>query len=105
MKLRNHSLIKRINRARIMNAIRVNSPIARSQIATKTQLDRKSITNFVNELVAENLVAESGKMENVSGRPYSMLKFVDNYVAGIYIAPHLCRGVLDRFLRQYYRFA
>ena len=97
MKLRNHSLIKRINRARIMNAIRVNSPIARSQIATKTQLDRKSITNFVNELVAENLVAESGKMENVSGRPYSMLKFVDNYVAGIYIAPHLCRGVLIDF--------
>jgi len=97
MKLRNHSLIKRINRARIMNTIRVSSPIARSQIATKTQLDRKSITNFVNELVSENLVTESGKMENVSGRPYSMLKFVDNYVAGIYIAPHLCRGVLIDF--------
>jgi len=97
MKLRNHSLIKRINRARIMNTIRVNSPIARSQIATKTQLDRKSITNFVNELIDENLVTESGKMENVSGRPYSMLKFIDNYVAGIYIAPHLCRGILIDF--------
>ena len=94
MKLRNHSLIKRINRARIMNAIRVCSPIARSQIATKTQLDRKSITNFVTELIDEELVIESGKRENVSGRPYSMLKFADNYVAGIYIAPHLCRGVL-----------
>jgi N-acetylglucosamine repressor len=77
-----------------MNTIRENSPIARSQIATKTQLDRKSITNFINELIDEKLVIESGKMENVSGRPYSMLKFVDNYVAGIYIAPHLCRGVL-----------
>lgn len=97
MKLRNHSLIKRINRARIMNVIRLCSPIARSQIATKTQLDRKSITNFVNELIEENLVVESGKMENVSGRPYSMLKFVDNYVAGIYIAPHLARGVLIDF--------
>jgi predicted NBD/HSP70 family sugar kinase len=97
MKLRNHSLIKRINRARIMNVIRLCSPIARSQIATKTQLDRKSITNFINELLEENLVTESGKMENVSGRPYSMLKFVDNYAAGIYIAPHLCRGVLIDF--------
>jgi len=97
MKLRNHSLIKRINRARIMNTIRVSSPIARSQIATKAQLDRKSITNFVNELIDENLVTESGKKENVSGRPYSMLKFIDNYVAGIYIAPHLCRGILIDF--------
>ena len=97
MNLRNHSLIKRINRARIMNAIRIGSPIARSQIATKTQLDRKSITNFITELLDEKLVVESGKMENVSGRPYSMLKFVDNFVAGIYIAPHLCRGVLIDF--------
>ncbi len=97
MTLRNHSLIKRINRSRIMNTIRVCSPIARSQIAAKTQLDRKSITNFVTELLDENLVVESGKMENVSGRPYSMLKFVDNFVAGIYIAPHLCHGVLIDF--------
>jgi predicted NBD/HSP70 family sugar kinase len=97
MKLRNHSLIKRINRAKILNTIRLCSPIARSQIASKTQLDRKSITNFVTELLDENLILESGKMENVSGRPYSMLKFVDNYVAGIYIAPHLCRGVLIDF--------
>lgn len=80
-----------------MNTIRVSSPIARSQIATKTQLDRKSITNFITELIDEKLVAESGKMENVSGRPYSMLKFVDNFVAGIYVAPHLCRGVLIDF--------
>ncbi|MDD5728330.1 MAG: hypothetical protein PHV59_07195, partial [Victivallales bacterium] len=97
MTLRNHSLIKRINRARIMNTIRQFSPIARSQIAVQTQLDRKSVTNFINELLEENLVTESGKMENVSGRPYSLLKFVDNYVAGIYIAPRFCRGVLIDF--------
>jgi predicted NBD/HSP70 family sugar kinase len=80
-----------------MNAIRVNSPIARSEIASQTQLDRKSITNFITELLDEKLVIEFGKKENVSGRPYSMLKFADNFVAGIYIAPHLCRGVLIDF--------
>ena len=80
-----------------MNAIRVNSPIARSEIAAETQLDRKSITNFITELLDEKLVVESGKKENISGRPYSLLKFADNFVAGIYIAPHLCRGVLIDF--------
>ncbi|MDD5599582.1 MAG: ROK family transcriptional regulator [Victivallaceae bacterium] len=97
MKLRNHSLIKRINRSRVMNVIRVNSPIARSEIAAETQLDRKSITNFITELLDEKLVIESGRKENISGRPYSLLKFADNFVAGIYIAPHLCRGVLIDF--------
>ncbi|MDD5699182.1 MAG: ROK family protein [Victivallaceae bacterium] len=97
MTLRNHSLIKRINRGRIMNAIRIGSPVARSQIAARVQLDRKSITNFINELIAEGLVMESGKVGNIAGRPYSMLKFADNFAAGIHIAPHLCCGVLIDF--------
>lgn len=92
--LKNHSLIKEINRAKILDTIRRNPLVARSQIADKTDLDRKSITNFVNELLAENLIEEAGRKENSAGRPFTMLRFKEKYVAGIYIAPRFIRGVL-----------
>jgi predicted NBD/HSP70 family sugar kinase len=94
MDLRNHSLIKQINRAKILNVIRESSPIARSQIAEKTGLDRKSITNFITELLSDGLVEEAGKQDNPSGRPYTMLKFKDKFAIGIYLAPHYARGIL-----------
>lgn len=94
IQLKNHSLIKNINRTKILNAIRENKPIARSQIAEKTDLDKKSITNFVTELLHEGLIEEAGKKDNVSGRPFTMLEFREKYVMGIYIAPHFSRGVL-----------
>ncbi len=92
--LKNHSLIKNINRVKILNAIRKNKPIARSQIAEIVGLDKKSITNFVTELLNEGLIEETGKKDNMSGRPYTMLEFRQKYVMGIYIAPHFSRGVL-----------
>lgn len=93
MKLQNHSLIKQINRARILDTIRKEKLIARSQIADITGLDRKSITNFVTELLQDGLIEEAGKQDNVSGRPFVMLRFKEFYSVGIYIAPHFCRGV------------
>lgn len=94
MSLKNHSLIKQINRAKILNVIRKKSPIARSQIADETTLDKKSITNFVNELMREDLIEEAGKLERAAGRPFTMLQFKPHYVAGVYLAPYYVSGVL-----------
>lgn len=92
--LKNHSLIKKINRVKVLNAIREHKPVARSQIAEIVGLDKKSITNFVTELLNEGLIEETGKKDNMAGRPYTMLEFRQKYVMGIYIAPHFSRGVL-----------
>ena len=94
MALKNHSLIKRINRAKILDAIRKKSPIARSQLAEATSLDKKSITNFVTELLEDGLIEEAGKQERASGRPFTMLRFKKHYVVGIYVAPYFASGVL-----------
>jgi N-acetylglucosamine repressor len=94
MSLKNHSLIKQINRARILNAIRLKSPIARSQLADATSLDKKSITNFVTELLSDGLIEEAGKQEKTSGRPFTMLRFKTQYVVGVYVAPYFASGVL-----------
>ncbi len=94
MKLKNHSLIKRINRAKILNAVRQKSPIARSQLADATSLDKKSITNFVTELLKDGIIEEAGKQEKTSGRPFTMLRFKTHYVAGVYVSPHFAGGIL-----------
>ena len=95
VELRNHTLIKRINRVKILNAIRLHSPIARSQIADMTRLDRKSLTNFISEFLVEGIVAEAGKQEQSMGRPFTMLRFAEGLAAGgIYIAPDMTAGVL-----------
>jgi len=69
------TLVKRINRARIMNAIRLHSPISRSEIARGVGLDRKTITNLVAELVADGAVLEVGRRKAEKGRPVTLLEF------------------------------
>ncbi len=92
--LKNHSLIKKINRCKILNTLRLNPLVARSQIAEITELDKKSITNFITELMADKMVEEAGRKESSSGRPFTMLRFCEKYVVGIYMGPHHIRGVL-----------
>ncbi len=93
--LRNQALMKRLNRVRILNAIRRNSPIARAQIADLTGLDRKSLTNFVNEFLAEGLVEETGSPPRKGmGRPFTMLEFSRRLVMGIEISAGCVGGVM-----------
>jgi|APSaa5957512576_1039674.scaffolds.fasta_scaffold11623_2 N-acetylglucosamine repressor len=58
-----------------MNVIRLHSPVPRADIADLTSLDRKSVTNLVNELLAEGLVLEAGKRSTGKGRPLTLLEF------------------------------
>ena len=94
MKLKNHSLIKSINRAIVLNKIRTKSPISRSQIAKETELDKKSITNFVTMLLKEGLVQETGKIGASAGRPSTMLTFTDKFVSGIYVSPEFIEVIV-----------
>jgi N-acetylglucosamine repressor len=92
-----HALMKRINRAKVLNAIRVHSPLSRSEIAGFAALDKKSITNFVGELSQSQLVQEIGKRQNSQGRPFTLLSFHPSRhaVLGISIEPQAVIGVLQ----------
>lgn len=93
MTLRNHTLMKMINRARIMNAIRLKSPLSRAQVAKEVGLDKKSVTNFVNELIGEKLLEETGKQEGPMGRPGTLLQFKEKVALGIDFLPNMISGV------------
>ncbi|OGV67413.1 MAG: hypothetical protein A3K19_23510 [Lentisphaerae bacterium RIFOXYB12_FULL_65_16] len=93
-------LIKQINRARILDAIRLNSPISRSQIAVRVDLDRKSITNLISELIDEGLVVEVGKRRTEKGRPLTLLQLDgrEHWVLGISLAENRVSGqIMDLY--------
>ncbi len=68
------TLVRRINRARVMEAIRRHGRIARSDVAEATGLDKKSITNVVSDLLRDGYVVEAGKKPGATGRPFVLLE-------------------------------
>lgn len=82
MKLRtgNKQLIKDINRVLIINEIRFNAPISRSDLAKNLKLGQSTVTNIIEELKFQKIVIESGEADSTGGRKAIMLDF--NYDFG-----------------------
>lgn len=78
-------LIKDINRALVIEEIRVKGPISRTAIARNTDLGLSTITNIVEELMKENLVCEYGAGTSQGGRKPILLRYNGQFglVAGI----------------------
>jgi glucokinase-like ROK family protein len=69
------SLLRSINRSAILDLIRENSPIARSQIAQQLAISLPTVMRIVDELIAEDLVHSHGSAEFTGGRPRPLLEF------------------------------
>lgn len=78
-------LMKSLNRSLILNTIRTNSTISRSEIAKKTKLTPPTVTNIVNELINEQLVLESRSGTSNGGRKPILLTINANsrYIIGV----------------------
>ncbi len=69
------SLLRRINRAAVLEVLRRESPIARTQIARRVHLSLPTVMRIIDELKEEGLVREEGKSEPTRGRRRSLLAF------------------------------
>lgn len=81
-------LLKDINRALILNAIKTHSAIARADIAELTGLSPATVTGLTNELINEGLILEKEEGASRGGRPPIMLALdsTNVYVVGIKLA-------------------
>lgn len=68
------TLIRKINRARVLDMIRRRGRLSRSDVAGITELDKKSITNVMTELLEKEFVVEVGKRKSEKGRPFVLLE-------------------------------
>ena len=63
-----HALMKKINRALVLDLVRRKEAITRLDLAKETGLDPKTITNFARELMTEGIIDGDGFEKSTGGR-------------------------------------
>ena len=61
--------IRKVNTSIVLNVLRLYAPISRAELATKTNLNRSTVSNIINALIDDGLVLELNMMESKVGRP------------------------------------
>lgn len=64
----NHSIVRNVNRAAILNLIREHQPISRVELSKLTNLNKSTVSSIVSELIEEKLVHETSDGESTGGR-------------------------------------
>src|SRR5690625_901953 len=92
----NQHVVKKENKALVLDKIKQNSPISRADIATSTGLNKGTVSSLVNELLDEKLISESGPGKSSGGRRPVMLLFnqLAGYTVGIDLGVNYILGVL-----------
>src|SRR5690625_4184277 len=92
----NQHVVKKENKALVLDKIKQNSPISRADIATSTGLNKGTVSSLVNELLDENLISESGPGKSSGGRRPVMLLFnqLAGYTVGIEVGVNYILWVL-----------
>lgn len=80
LRIGNKQLIKDINRALVIDQIRRNAPISRTDISKVTNLGLSTVTNIIEELRKGEVVFEKGAADSSGGRRPILLEF--NYTFG-----------------------
>lgn len=85
----NQKLIKQLNEIRLLNIIKQNGPISRSELAQKTRISKVAISDIVNRLNKEGFILEigKGKSTNRGGKRPTLLRLnpENGFVIGVEI--------------------
>jgi len=76
-------LVRRQNRAIIINLLRLNGALSRTDIAERAGLAPSCLTRLVRELLAEDVVVEIGKSDSSGGRPAVLVALNPEYARTI----------------------
>ena len=79
------SVINSVNKRNVLEIIRNNSPISKTEISKKADLTLPTVMKIVDELAEKNLVLNLGKGVSSGGKPPQMLEFNGEayYIIGI----------------------
>ncbi|MFB5268477.1 ROK family protein [Paenibacillus enshidis] len=90
------ALVKKLNRSIVLDTIRFHAPLSRAQVSARTGLNKATVSNLVSELMADQLVRETGPGESSGGRKPLMLLFNRGagYAIGIELSVSYVKGVL-----------
>jgi predicted NBD/HSP70 family sugar kinase len=90
--------LKRLNRARILGLLRSHGSLSRTELASLSGLDNKTITNIINHYIEKRVVVSKGPVKSSSGRRKEHLKINPgfSYAIGIDLgASHVTATLLN----------
>jgi glucokinase-like ROK family protein len=91
--------IRKVNTSIVLNVLRLHAPISRAELAQKTQLNRSTVTNIVNELLEAGLVLEQDARKSKIGRP--SIALVLNPAAGAVVGVEIGVGFISVILTDF----
>ena len=68
------TLVRELNRSILLQRLRVGSPSSRADLAGATGLNKTTVSNLVDELIADGFVREIGRDASGGGRPGVLLE-------------------------------
>lgn len=90
------NLVKKINKALVLDRLLRRSPVSRAHIAKETGLTKATVSALVGELIDEHLVYETGTGASSGGRKPVMLMFnrLAGYAVGVDLGVNYILAVL-----------
>lgn len=92
----NQYVVKKENKALVLETIKCSFPLSRAEIAQQTGLNKSTVSSLVNELLLEQLIYEAGAGESSGGRKPVMLFFNElaGFTIGVDLGVNYILGVL-----------
>jgi len=87
------ALVRQINLSLIMHALWTDSPISRARLSQKTNLNKTTVSDLINELNERGFVREIGMQTSGTGRPATLLTL--NPVAGYIVSCEIAVGFVE----------
>lgn len=73
------NLLRRHNRGLVLNLLREQGPLSRTELSHRTGLAPSVLTRLIRDLMAEGVVEEAGKAESNGGRRATLLEINPDY--------------------------
>jgi len=91
-----HQQTKQHNRDLVLRTIFANESISRAEVARVTNLTRATVSELVNDLLAEGLVVEAGRGESIGGKSPILLGVAadSRYLIGLNLAQDKFTGAI-----------
>ncbi|UAB94937.1 ROK family transcriptional regulator [Dactylosporangium vinaceum] len=80
-----HRGVRLRNRSALLTRLFLEGPLTRQELSRRTGLSQPAVSNVVNDLIDDGIVAEAGALESEGGRPSTILRVAPSYgaVAGV----------------------
>jgi glucokinase-like ROK family protein len=94
----NRQLIRTINRSTVLNVVKAESPVSRTEIGRLSGLSPATVSEITADLIAEGLIYEKAAGDSTGGRPPILLALNHDaaYVVGLKLAErHISAALTD----------